>query len=460
MSVDSPESPESIEVFYSYAQRDEALRDELEKHLGTLKRLRLIRDWHNRDIQIGTDWMHAVDVHLDAANIILLLISSDFMASDYCYSVEMHRALEKHKLGKARVIPIILRPVDLEGTPIASLRALPSGGKPITTWSNRDAAFTDVSKGIREVILELKAESAISLLSFIDQNESKIIIDESIKDLAHSASKMTGTIYDESYSHERRFSYYKTIDTNEAIALFQSFVQPDSHMRVLRLVGEAKMGKSHLLTKVFPSIVGQEDRVRFAVLDMRNRMYDVPDILHMACNSLNSNNFDFYYAAYREWNSRLKMKPRRSQARPSIEQDIPEDTQGRDLDLTVQFIRDLSKLDDKLLLFLFDSVNNANDYMQSWLANTFLPHVSRIANVRTVVAGRSLPDVHGSYALYCEIYQLRAIPDAENFISYCRELNARLGEQSVRDFAFACDYVPGMFVELVYPKFIKVKDIL
>jgi hypothetical protein len=156
----SRDSLESIEVFYSYAQRDRALRDELEKHLGALKRLDLIRGWHQRDIQIGTDWKQAVDVHLDSAHVILLLISSDFMNSDYCYSVEMQRAFERHKQGKARVIPILLRPVDLEGTLIASLRALPTGGKPITQWSNRDAAFTDVSKGIRQVIQELKAASA------------------------------------------------------------------------------------------------------------------------------------------------------------------------------------------------------------------------------------------------------------------------------------------------------------
>lgn len=457
MSVESPDAPGSIVVFYSYAPRDEALRDELEKHLGALKRLRLISDWHNRDIQIGTDWRREVDVHLDAANIILLLISSDYMDSDYCYSIEMQRALEKHKQGKARVIPIILRPVDLEGTPIASLRVLPSSGKPITSWSNQDAAFTDVSKGIRKVILELKTESTTGLLSFSGKKEAKISIDESVKNLSPTSNKMTGTIFQESFSDEQEFSHYATIDTNEVITYFQNLIRPDSRIHVLRLVGEAKLGKSHLLTKVFPSIIGQSDQVRYTVLDMRNRMYAVPDILHMACNSFDSDNFDFYHASYHEWNSQRKAKPRRSQTQQIMEQDVPEEIQERDRNLTFEFVRDLSKLDDKLLLFLFDSVNNASEYMQTWLANTFLPHITRTAHVRTVVAGRFLPDIHGSYALYCENYQLRAMTDAENFISYCRELNARLEEQSIRDFAFACDYVPGMFVELVYPKFIKVR---
>src|SRR5262249_15504011 len=146
---------------------------ELEKHLGTLKRLHLLKDWHHRDIQIGTDWMQAVDAHLDSAQMILLLISSDFIASDYCYSVEMQQALERHKQGKARVIPILLRPVDLRGTPIASLRTLPTSGKPITSWSDRDAAFTDVSKGIREVLQELQATSITASSVLTEKNEPK-----------------------------------------------------------------------------------------------------------------------------------------------------------------------------------------------------------------------------------------------------------------------------------------------
>jgi hypothetical protein len=86
--------------------------------------------------------------------------------------------------------------------------------------------------------------------------------------------------------------------------------------------------------------------------------------------------------------------------------------------------------------------------------------VSQIVHVRTVVASRSpLPDVDSSYALCCEDHQLKAAPNVDDYITYCRELNALLGEQSIRDFAYACDYTPGMFVELVYPKFIKGRDI-
>src|SRR5947209_333656 len=103
-----------IEVFFSYAHEDEKLRLGLEKQLISLKRQGLITGWHDRKIVPGTDWANEIDTHLNTASIILLLVSPDFIASEYCYSIEMQRAMERHKSGEAHVIPIILRPVDWE----------------------------------------------------------------------------------------------------------------------------------------------------------------------------------------------------------------------------------------------------------------------------------------------------------------------------------------------------------
>jgi len=141
-------------VFYSYAHEDESLRDELEKHLSLLHRQGTITAWHDRQIMPGTDWHGEIDQHLDMASLILLLISPDFLASDYCYTVEMQRALERHKQGKARVIPVILRPVDWHEAPFAHLQCLPRDGKPVTEWDNRDAAFRDIAKGIRNTYIQ------------------------------------------------------------------------------------------------------------------------------------------------------------------------------------------------------------------------------------------------------------------------------------------------------------------
>lgn len=145
----------SIEVFYSYAHEDASFRTTLEKHLSLLHRQGLITAWHDRQIVPGTDWRQTIDTHLERASVILLLISADFLASDYCYGIEMHRALERHRAKQACVIPILLRPVDWRGAPFAHLQALPTNAKAVTIWKNRDAAFADVAAGLRRAIEDL-----------------------------------------------------------------------------------------------------------------------------------------------------------------------------------------------------------------------------------------------------------------------------------------------------------------
>jgi TIR domain len=146
-----------IQVFYSYAHKDEIFRRELEKHLSNLRQQGFIQEWHDRMIVAGTDWAFDIDTHLNSASLILLLISPDFMESDYCLSIEMTRAMELHKAGEAYVVPILLRPVDWEGAPFARLQVLPSGARPITVWEDLDQAFLNVSRGIRQVIERLRS---------------------------------------------------------------------------------------------------------------------------------------------------------------------------------------------------------------------------------------------------------------------------------------------------------------
>src|SRR5262245_63854111 len=144
--------PQALEVFFSYAHEDEALRGELVKHLSLLQRQGVITAWHDHKITAGTEWAGAIDAHLQSAQIILMLVSADFMASDYCYDVEMQRAMARHEAKKTRVIPVILRPVYWQGAPFGKLQALPTGGNPITTWSNQDTAFVNVVHGILTVV--------------------------------------------------------------------------------------------------------------------------------------------------------------------------------------------------------------------------------------------------------------------------------------------------------------------
>jgi len=150
-------SNSAVGVFISYAHEDEGLREKLNKHLRSLEREGLIKPWHDRKITAGSEWAAAIDENLAAADVILLLISSDFIESDYCHEIEMARALERHEAGEARVVPIILRACDWENSPFSKLNALPKEGRPITSWENEneDEAFTDVAKGIRRAIAHL-----------------------------------------------------------------------------------------------------------------------------------------------------------------------------------------------------------------------------------------------------------------------------------------------------------------
>jgi hypothetical protein len=144
-----------LRVFYSYAHEDERLLVRLREHLAPLRRQNLIDDWHDRDINAGRDWEEEIDAHLEAADIILLLVSASFIASDYCYGREMERALEKHRSGAARVIPVILRSVVWTDSPIGRLQALPTDARPVTDRRDRDRAWSDVARGISKVVQEL-----------------------------------------------------------------------------------------------------------------------------------------------------------------------------------------------------------------------------------------------------------------------------------------------------------------
>src|SRR5260370_4426379 len=165
------ELTEIIDIFYCYAREDRMLRDKLEIHLGTLKQLGKITSWYDRNISAGEEWEREIDDHLNKAHIILLLISPYFMHSDYSYGKEMKRAMERHAAQNARVIPIILRPVDWEDTPFSQLQVLPTNGRAVTSWRNQDEAFLDIVKGIRKAIKELPA----TLSSNTPQRPSELI---------------------------------------------------------------------------------------------------------------------------------------------------------------------------------------------------------------------------------------------------------------------------------------------
>ena len=150
----SPESPKQLSIFVSYAKEDHELYKALKNHLRLLERLKYIQIVACLSVaRTRTERPPKLD-QLNTAHIILLLISSDFIASDECYSVEMTQAMKRHYAGDAYVVPILLRALNIEGAPFVPLQPLPHNGIPVTEWENRDAAWQDVVEGIKLLVTE------------------------------------------------------------------------------------------------------------------------------------------------------------------------------------------------------------------------------------------------------------------------------------------------------------------
>lgn len=148
-----------LKLFFSYSHRDETLRDELEVHLATLKRQGVIDAWHDRRIVPGSKVDSEISKHLEESQIVLLLISAYFIASDYCYDIEMKRALERHESGECQVIPVILHPCDWTSLQFGKLLATPKDGKPISKYPNQHDAFLEVTTAIRDAAKHFSTKS-------------------------------------------------------------------------------------------------------------------------------------------------------------------------------------------------------------------------------------------------------------------------------------------------------------
>lgn len=143
---------DKLNIFISFAHEDENMKNELDKHLAMLKRSNKIDVWTDKAILAGEEWDTSINEAIRRADIILLLISVDFNNSKYIWEKELAYAIDSHKNGTARVIPVILRKCEWKEMPYAMLQALPVGGTPINSFDDKDEAYTGVAKGIRDVV--------------------------------------------------------------------------------------------------------------------------------------------------------------------------------------------------------------------------------------------------------------------------------------------------------------------
>ena len=147
----------ALKLFVSYSHIDEKLKDAVLKHLKPLERMNLIAEWHDRKLLAGDAWGDEISKNLEEADVVLLLVSIDFINSKYCYDIELDRAIERHHEGTCRVVPIILRGCLWQHTPFSKLQALPRDGKPATSWTDLDEVLANVAEEIRKMAEEVLA---------------------------------------------------------------------------------------------------------------------------------------------------------------------------------------------------------------------------------------------------------------------------------------------------------------
>ncbi len=143
-----------VKIFYSYSHKDEELRERFEIHMNVLKRIKIIEDWHDRKILPGQNWENSITHEINNADIIVFLISADFLASDYCYEKEVVLSLERHAKGECIVVPIILRDCVWQGSLFDKIQGLPKDMKPVISkyWHDQDEAFVDIVTGLKTII--------------------------------------------------------------------------------------------------------------------------------------------------------------------------------------------------------------------------------------------------------------------------------------------------------------------
>ena len=150
--------PSALRVFISYSHQDDEWRRQLEAHLSLLRREGVLDVWHDRRLQAGEPWAQTLDEQIGSADLVLLLVSADFIQSDYCFGLEMRTALERDQAGRSRVVPVIVRKCDWETAPFGKLQAVPHDNRPVSSHpGGPDDALTEVAKELRRVARELAA---------------------------------------------------------------------------------------------------------------------------------------------------------------------------------------------------------------------------------------------------------------------------------------------------------------
>lgn len=178
----------TLKVFISYSHKDESFKETLDEHLALLKRNYVIETWNDRKLIAGQDWDNEISENLLSSDIIIFLVSSSFISSDYCFSIEMKKALELHKTQEAIVVPIIIRSCDWQSSDFGSIQGLPKDAIPISRWDDQDDGWLNAVNGIKELIKSKATIKTPSLTSkTLVSKDALLWLDDTEVVLSHRA---------------------------------------------------------------------------------------------------------------------------------------------------------------------------------------------------------------------------------------------------------------------------------
>lgn len=242
--MDSPHK-----LFISYSHKDEEQVDNLKSHLSTLQRKKQIESWHDRKIIPGTEWGEEINSHLADASIILFIVSSDFLHSDYCYNTEVAEAMKQHESGSSVVIPVVLRACDWNDTPFGKIQGAPKDAQPLTKWDDPDEYFLDVVQKIKMAIthhprLQKPQQSTLGE-NLLTEEHTKYLNDTEIIFSHRHADKVT--LDDIFVSPDLRLISEK-IDRTAASIPGTSLTSVSGHYIVL---GDEQSGKTTLTKRLY-----------------------------------------------------------------------------------------------------------------------------------------------------------------------------------------------------------------
>ncbi|WP_201796320.1 toll/interleukin-1 receptor domain-containing protein [Escherichia coli] len=163
----------ALKVFISYSHRDETYKETLDEHLSLLKRNEIIDTWNDRRLIAGQKWEDEISESLSESDVIIFLVSSSFISSDYCYGIEMKKALELHKSGNSIVVPLIIRPCDWTSAEFGSIQGLPKDAIPVSKWENEDDAWLNAVNGIKRLIGNISEKKTNHFVIFIDFSKQR-----------------------------------------------------------------------------------------------------------------------------------------------------------------------------------------------------------------------------------------------------------------------------------------------